>query len=58
MAQSSGVSTPSGFGGLMRFNEEFESKFKVTPMQVIVFLVAIVIFSIVLHVFWALPAGA
>lgn len=57
MAQSQGVQTPSGFGGLMRFNEEFESKFKMTPGQVIGFLVVIVLFSIALHVFWALPAG-
>ena len=57
MAQQAGIQTPYGFGGLMRFNEEFESKFKMTPGQVIGFLVVIVLFSIALHVFWALPAG-
>ncbi|MBM3230670.1 preprotein translocase subunit Sec61beta [Candidatus Pacearchaeota archaeon] len=58
MAQNQGIQTPSGFGGLMRFNEEFESKFKLTPGQIIGFLVLIVLFSIALHVFWALPTGA
>lgn len=36
------ISTPSGMGGLMRFNEEYSSKFQISPTQVII-LIAIVI---------------
>jgi preprotein translocase subunit Sec61beta len=36
------ISTPSGMGGLMRFNEEYPSKFQFSPEMVVV-LIAIVI---------------
>ncbi|MBU4070391.1 MAG: preprotein translocase subunit Sec61beta [Nanoarchaeota archaeon] len=42
------VSMPSGFGGLMRFNEEYASKFNLKPMHVMVFIVLIVAFRIFL----------
>lgn len=40
-----GISTPSGMGGLMRFNEEYPSKFQISPELVIV-LIAIVVIGI------------
>lgn len=40
-----GVSTPSGMGGLMRFNEEYPSKFQIAPELVMV-LIGIVIILI------------
>lgn len=40
-----GISTPSGMGGLMRFNEEYSSKFKISP-QVLVIVIAAVIVGI------------
>jgi preprotein translocase subunit Sec61beta len=55
MAKQQGVSTPSGFGGLVRFNEEFESRFKLTPWQVVGFLILIVLFVFALNVFF--PVG-
>ena len=42
---------PAGFGGLMRFNEEYASKINLKPMHVVVFIVLIVLFRIGLSVF-------
>lgn len=47
-----GISMPSGMGGLMRYNDEYESPFKFSPEQVIVFVIAIVIFVAVMKIFW------
>lgn len=49
-----GLNMPSSYGGLMRYNEEYESPFKLSPEQVIFFVVAIVIFVTVMKVFWPL----
>ena len=45
------VNLPSGFGGLVRFNEEYDSKFNLKPVHVIVFVAVIVAFRIFLG-FW------
>jgi len=47
MAQS-GVQLPSGFGGLTRFNEEYESRFSLKPAHVVVFVILIVAFRVFL----------
>ncbi len=51
MAQDNRVQMPGGFGGLMRFNEEYESKFNLKPTHVIVFIVLIIGFRIALSLF-------
>jgi len=35
------ISMPAGFGGLMRFGEEYESKFNLKPVHVVIFLILI-----------------
>ena len=46
------TSVPSGFGGgLMRYNEEYDSKLKITPSQVILFVILSIIFVIALNIF-------
>jgi len=47
-----GVSLPGGFGGLMRFNEEYPSIFSLKPMHVILFVILIIIFRISLGIFF------
>jgi preprotein translocase subunit Sec61beta len=47
-----GISTPSGFGGLMRYNEEYPSKLKLRPGHVIAFIISIIVFVIVLNIFF------
>jgi preprotein translocase subunit Sec61beta len=47
----SGLNIPSGFGGLVKFKEEYESKFNLKPVHVIVFVILIVVFRIALQFF-------
>jgi len=44
----SGISLPSGFGGLMRYNEEHSSKFNLKPAHVVGFVIFIILLRIVL----------
>ena len=45
------VNLPSGFGGLMRFKEEYASKFNLKPTHVILFIILIILFRIGLEFF-------
>ena len=49
------ISMPGSFGGLMRYDEEFRSRFKLSPVHVVAFIVAIILFVVALKVFW--PIG-
>ena len=37
---------PAGFGGLMRYNEEYDSKFKFGPGVVVAMIVVVIAFVI------------
>ena len=50
------ISMPGSFGGLMRYDEEYESKFKIPPVAVIGFVIVIIIFVLVLKIFWPVTA--
>jgi len=50
MADNS-VNMPSGFGGLVKFKEEYESKFNLKPMHIVIFVILIIVFRIALHFF-------
>jgi len=52
MAKQSGISTPSGFGGLMRYNEEYASKIKIKPSHILVFIILTILFVTALKLFW------
>ena len=52
MAQQQTINTPGIFGGLTRFNEEFGSRFTITPSQVMVFIVLVVLFVISMKIFF------
>lgn len=51
MAQESKVNLMGG-GGLMRFNEEYDSKFNIKPMHIIVFIVLIIAMRLALPLFF------
>lgn len=51
MADTS-VNVPGGFGGLVRFNEEYESRFRLKPVYVIGFVIFIIIFRIFLGIWY------
>jgi preprotein translocase subunit Sec61beta len=44
----SGINVPSGFGGLVKFKEEYESKFNLKPMHVVIFVILIIGFRVAL----------
>lgn len=44
------IQMPSGFGGLMKFNQEYDSKFNLKPSHVIIFVILIIIFRIFLEI--------
>ena len=48
MASDNRIQMPAGFGGLMRFDEEFRSKIMIKPVHVIGFVILIIIFRILL----------
>lgn len=51
MAGDGKIHMPGGFGGLMRYDEEYESRFMISPAFVIGFCIAIVLFVIGLKLF-------
>ena len=48
-----GVQMPGGFGGLMRYSEEYESKFPLKPIYVIAFVILIIGFRVALSMFYS-----
>ena len=46
-----GINVPSGFGGLVKFKEEYESNFNLKPIHVVIFVIAIVVMRIALPFF-------
>lgn len=46
------IHMPGVFGGLTRYDDEYKSKFMISPVQVIIFIVAIVALVIALKIFW------
>jgi len=46
-----GVNLPSGTGGLVRFKEEYSSKFNLKPTHVVGFVILIVAFRVALGFF-------
>lgn len=49
------ISMPGVFGGLMRFNSEFKSRFALSPGQVVGFVIFVIIFVLGLKLFF--PTG-
>ncbi len=49
------VHMPGGFGGLMRYDEEYHSKFMLSPGQVVGFVVLVIVFVLALKLLW--PIG-
>ncbi len=49
------IHMPGPFGGLIRYDEEYKSRFMLSPAHVIGFIVAIIALVLVLKIFW--PVG-
>ncbi len=50
MAEQSAM--PAGFGGLMRYKEEYDSKFKFGPGAVVAMIIFVIAFVIGLRLFY------
>ncbi len=46
------ISMPGAFGGLMRYDEEYKSRFTISPQHVIGFIIVIILFVLVLKFFF------
>lgn len=45
------VSMPSGGGGITRYFDDYKSKFAIKPGHVLFFIIVVVIFQIILHLY-------
>lgn len=45
------LSLPGPYGGIVRYDEEYKSRFNISPTSVVVFLVIIALFAIGLKLF-------
>ena len=52
MAKSQQIQMPGVFGGLMRYDSEYLSKFMISPKVVVGYVIAIILFVVVLRVFF------
>ena len=46
------IHMPGAFGGLMRYDEEYKSRFMLSPMQVVGFIIVIILLVLALKFFW------
>lgn len=52
MSNDGKLSMPGAFGGLMRYDEEYKSRFMINPSLVIVFVMLIILFVLIMKIFW------
>ena len=52
MGQQNKIQMPGAFGGLMRYDEEYKSRFMITPPQVVGFIIAIILLVLILKIVW------
>ena len=50
------IQMPGAFGGLMRYDEEYNSRFMLTPKVVVGFLIAVIAIVAALKIFWPVTA--
>ena len=55
MAQDNRINMPGAFGGLMRYDAEYQSKFMIKPSMVIAFIIFVIVLAIAFRIF--LPVG-
>lgn len=55
MAGDNKINLPGGMGGLMRYDEEYDTIFKLTPAHVILFIILVIIFVTALKLFRPIP---
>jgi preprotein translocase subunit Sec61beta len=56
MAQDNKIHMPGAFGGLMRYDEEYNSRFMLSPVQVVAIIIGVLVLVIGLKIFWPVSA--
>ena len=56
MAQDNKIHMPGVFGGLMRYDEEYNSRFMLSPVQVMGIIIGVLVLVIGLKIFWPVSA--
>ncbi|MDP2925345.1 MAG: preprotein translocase subunit Sec61beta [Nanoarchaeota archaeon] len=46
------INLPSSYGGLMRYNEEYRSRFMLKPTHIIIFIILIIVFVAALKIMY------
>jgi len=46
------ISTPSGMGGLLRYNDEYSSKIQIAPEHVIILIAAVIVIMTIVKLFF------
>lgn len=49
MAEDNRVNMPSGMGGLVRYFDDYKSKFEFKPIVVIIAIIVVIVLEIMLH---------
>lgn len=57
MAEQQRMHMPGVFGGLMRYDDEYQSKFMLSPTAIVAFLIAIIVFVLVLKIMFPISEG-
>lgn len=52
MAEDNRIHMPAGFGGLMRYDEEYSSVFSLKPIHVVIFVILILALRLLLPLFF------
>jgi len=52
MGKDNKIHMPGAFGGLMRYDDEYRSRFMISPKHVVAFLIAILAFVLALKLFF------
>lgn len=52
------INMPAGFGGLMRYKEEYESKIKFTPNHIVIMVLIVIAFIAILNIFFPITGVA
>lgn len=58
MAENNKLQMPGAFGGLMRYDDEYSSRFMLSPKAIMIFIALIIAFVFVLKVFFPINLGA
>lgn len=58
MAGDGKIHMPGGMGGLVRYDEEYKSRFMLSPMQIVGYLIAVAVLVVILKVFWPVVVAA